>query len=343
VTVGLDLGDRFSQFVVLDADGEILEEGRVATQETALRQRFSGCQRLRIAIETGTHSPWVARVLSDCGHEVLVANSRRLRLIYENRRKSDKVDAGYLARLARVDPKLLAPVAQRGEAAQTDLALIRSRFALVNARTQLVNHARGIVKSSGQRLPRCSTPGFHKKVVTEIPQPLRESLLPIVETVGFLTEQIKGLYRRLESVANEKYPQTKLLRQVTGVGSITSLVFVLTIEDPSRFRKSRMVGAFLGLVPRQEKSGDSDPQLRITKQGDRTLRRLLVQAAHYILGAFGPDSDLRRFGLAISSRGGKNAPRRGRPSPSRASSRPSFTTSGSPVRSTSRFTKKPTR
>ncbi len=310
LTVGLDLGDRFSQIAVLDAGGELVEEGRVATTELALRQRFSGCGRMRIALETGTHSPWVSRVLADCGHEVVVANSRKLRLIYENRRKSDRVDALYLARVARLDPKLLAPVEHRGAAAQKDLALLRSRDALVATRTLLINHARGLVKSFGGRLPNCSSRAFQKRVTESIPQPLEPGLQAIVETIASVTEAIKRLERRLEAVAEQNYPETKLLRQVVGVGPITALAFVLTIEDPKRFSKSRAVGPYLGLVPGRMSSGDSDPQMRITKEGDPFLRRLLVNAAHYILGPFGPDCDLRRFGLKMAIRGGKNAKKR---------------------------------
>ena len=304
------MGDRFSQIAVLDGGGEIVEESRVATTEPALRQRFSGCGRMRIAMETGTHSPWVSRVLEECGHEVVVANSRKLRLIYENRRKSDRVDALYLARVARLDPRLLAPVEHRGAAAQKDLALLRSRDALVATRTLLINHARGLVKSLGGRLPRCSSRAFQKRVTESIPQSLEPGLLPIVETISLVNETIKGLERRLEAVAERSYPETKLLRQITGVGPITALAFVLTIEDPKRFGKSRAVGPFLGLVPGRRSSGDSDPQMRISKEGDPFLRRLLVNAAHYILGPFGPDCDLRRFGSKMASRGGKNAKKR---------------------------------
>lgn len=310
MTVGLDLGDRFSHFAVLDEEGELVEEGRVATREAPLRQRFSGCPRLRIALETGTHSPWVSRVLKDCGHEVVVANSRKLRLIYENPSKDDRVDALYLARVARLDPALLAPVQHRGATAQKDLALLRSRDALVSARTQLINHVRGLVKSAGGRLPACSSRAFSKKVSEKTPESLRPGLLPVIEEISSLNDRIKTLDRQLEVLCEEAYPQTNLLRQVTGVGPITSLAFVLTLEDPERFSKSRTVGAFLGLVPGRKQSGDSDPQMRITKHGDRSLRRLLVNAAHYILGPFGPDSDLRRFGLKIAARGGKNAKKR---------------------------------
>jgi transposase len=310
MTVGLDLGDRFSQVVVLDEEGQVVEEGRVATREAALRQRFSGCSPMRIALETGTHSPWVSRVLEECGHEVVVANSRKLRLIYENPNKDDRVDALYLARLARLDPELLSPVQHRGAGVQKDLALLRSRDALVSARTQLINHVRGLVKSDGSRLPACSTGSFPKKVSEKMPESLKPGLLPVIEEIASLNDRIKALDRQIELLANESYPQTKLLRQVSGIGPITSLAYVLTLETPGRFPKSRTVGAFLGLVPGRKKSGDSDPQRRITKCGDGCMRRLLVNAAHYILGPFGPDSDLRRFGLKIASRGGKNAKKR---------------------------------
>src|SRR6266542_1939585 len=309
-TVGLDLGDRFSFVVVLGQAGQILEEGRVATREAALRRRFSGCPPMRIALETGTHSPWVSRVLEECGHEVIVANSRKLRLIYENPSKDDRVDALYLARVARLEPALLSPVEHRGATAQKDLALLRSREALVSARTQLINHVRGLVKSVGSRLPACSSRSFPKKASEKTPESLRSGLLAGVEEIASLNDRIKALEKQIEVRSDAIYPQTKLLRQVKGVGPITSLAFVLTLEDPRRFQKSRTVGVFLGLVPGRKQSGGSDPQRRITKQGDGCLRRLLVNAAHYILGPFGPDCDLRRFGSRIASRGGKFAKKR---------------------------------
>jgi transposase len=270
-------------------------------------KHFSGKPPMRIALETGTHSPWVSRLLEECGHEVLVANSRKLRLIYQNPSKNDRVDAFYLARLARVEPALLSPVQHRQAGAQKDLALLRSRDALVTARTLLVNHVRGLVKSVGSRLPACSTACFSKAAAEKIPECLRPGLLPVIDQIACLTNRIKTVDCQIKALADQSYPQTKLLRQVKGIGPITSLTFVLTLEAPERFGKSRAVGAFLGLVPGRKQSGHSDPERRITKQGDRALRRLLVNSAHYILGPFGPDSDLRRFGQKMAARGGKVA------------------------------------
>jgi transposase len=310
-TAGLDIGDNYSYLCLIDTgSGEVIEEGRLRTTPEAIRRRFASERPLRIAIETGTHSPWVSRLLEECGHEVLVANARRLRLIYSNKRKTDQIDAENLARLARLDPKLLYPVRHRDEQSQAHMALIRSRQALVDCRTQLVNHVRGAVKSFGHRLPKCPARTFHKRASEHIPQALLPALEPLLEQIGSLTERIRDYDRRLVAISLEHYPETALLRQVEGIGTLTALTFVLTLEDPYRFEKSRSVGAYLGLVPATDRSGDSDPQKRISKEGDQMLRKLLVGSAHYVLGPFGSDSDLRRHGQKIASRGGKNAKKR---------------------------------
>jgi transposase len=311
MTAGLDLGDKYSYLCLIDQQsGEVIEEGRLRTTPEAFKLRFSSEQPLRIAIEAGTHSPWVSRVLEECGHEVLVANARKLRLIYANKRKTDEIDAENLARLARLDPRLLYPLKHRGEDSQAHLAIIRSRQALVGSRTQLVNHVRGAVKSFGARLPKCPARSFHKRAAERIPQALWPALGPILETIGSLTERIGDYERQLETISGEHYPETELLCQVEGIGGLTALTYVLTLEDPYRFEKSRAVGAYLGLVPARDQSGDRDPQKHISKEGDEMLRKLLVGSAHYILGPFGSDSDLRRHGEKLASRGGKNAKKR---------------------------------
>lgn len=310
ITIGLDVSDRTSRLCVLDADGEVLEESRLRTTPGALRHRFEAMASARVVLEVGTHSAWIERLLRDLGHDVIVANARRLRFIYENETKSDPVDAEALARVGRLDPALLAPIQHRGVEAQADLALIRSRDALVRARSRLVSHARGLTKSVGARLPRCSAAAFHHKVAGSVPAELAPALLPVLDTVGELTGRIRALDREIERVATERYPETACLTQVHGVGTLTALAFVLTLEDPDRFETSRSVGAYLGLVPRRADSGERSPELRITGTGDELLRRLLVQCAQFILGPLGQDSDLRRKGLALAGRGGKAAKKR---------------------------------
>jgi transposase len=267
MTVGLDLGDRFSRFCVLDAEGEILEEGRVASTRKGLLQRFGNLPSCRVALEVGTHSPWVQRLLVGIGHEVLVANARKLRLIYHNESKSDQLDAENLARLARVDPKLLHPIRHRDRESQEAMAVLRSRHALVEARAKLVNHVRGAVKSFGSRIKSCSTESFHKQAAGQLPEELLPAVAAVLEVIADLTRKIRGYDQQIEQLSEQHYPQTSLLREVRGVGPVTALWFVLTIGDPHRFSRSRRVGAYLGLRPRRGQSGDDDPELQITKTG----------------------------------------------------------------------------
>jgi transposase len=208
-----------------------------------------------------------------------------------------------------MDAKLLKPISHRSEETQAALALIRARDQLVQARTQLINCARGIVKSTGNRLPSCSAERFHK-LEAQLPAPLVAALHPLFVSLEALTRQLRAYELQIKQIAERDYPQTKLLQQVAGVGPVTSLAYVLVIEDPARFAKSRSVGAYLGLCPRRWKSSESDPELRISKRGDGLLRRLLVNSAHYILGPFGPDCDLRRWGLRYAPGEGKNAKKR---------------------------------
>jgi transposase len=310
LTVGLDLGDRSSYYCVLDDAGEVILEDSLPTTPKAMKQVFGRMARSRIALETGAHSPWVSRLLTQLGHEVIVAHARNVRLIGESRRKDDRIDARTLARLARIDPQLLSPVQHRSAKAQIHLTVIRARAGLVSARTALVNAARGLVKSYGERLRKCGTQQVSREMAAGLSAELRDALEPLLREVESLNERIKEYDRRIEQMAKKDYPEVELLQQVKGVGELIALTYVLTIEDPQRFRKSRDVGCFLGLRPGRRNSGQSEPQMHISKEGDRYLRTLMVQGAHYILGPFGEDSDLRRWGLKLAERGGKNAKKR---------------------------------
>src|ERR1700691_1816621 len=310
LTIGLDLGDRTSRYCILNEAGEIILEQELPTTLKGIEQVFSKIPRSRIALETGTHSPWVSRQLSELGHEVIVAHAQKVQLITKSNRKDDRHDARTLARLARIDPALLGPVRHRSAQAQLHLTVIRARAELVSARTALVNAARGLVKSYGQRLPKCGTYQVNEKLAEGVSAELRDVLAPLLREVESLNERIKEYDERMEKIAQEVYPEVSWLKQVKGVGTQMALTYVLTIEDPYRFEKSREVGCFLGLKPGRRNSGNSEPQKKISKEGDRYLRTMMVQGAHYILGPFGEDSDLRRWGLKLAERGGKNAKKR---------------------------------
>jgi transposase len=303
-TIGLDVSDKYTEFMVLDRAGEVLETGRVKTSEAGLSRLTRAYPQARIALEVGVHSGWMSRAFTAWGHaEVLIANSAKLAAISQSRSKSDRHDAEMLARLARTDFRLLRPLQHRARETQLLLAQVRARRSLVEARTKLINAVRGLTKSFGAPLKKCSAESFHRQAARDLPAELKRVVRAQIVAIAILTVQIRRAECELEQIAHE-LPVTSVLRQVAGVGLLTALTYVLTIEDPHRFRHSRDVGAYLGLTPRRHQSGDCDPSLRITKAGSSELRALLIQAAHYILGPFGPETRLRAQGQKIAARRG---------------------------------------
>ncbi len=309
ITIGLDLGDRFSHYCMLNEDGDAIETGRIQSTEEALRRHFKGEPPMRIALECGTHSPWVSRLLEQLGHQVIVANTRKIRAITASESKNDKNDAEKLARFAFCDPRLLSPIRHRSPERQQDLNLIQARSTLVRARTMIVNALRGLVKSAGGRLPACSPQGFEVRSTAAIPPSLAAAARPLLSQIAALNAGIHEMDRSIEQLGN-RYPEIPVLRTVPGIGPLIAAAYALTLDRPDAVQHSRQAGAFLGLRPRQSQSGDSDPQHRISKAGNTYLRSLLVQAAHYVLGRFGPDSELRRWGLKLAASGGKRGKKR---------------------------------
>lgn len=308
--IGIDLGDKHCEVCVLDDRGEVVKSFRLAMKEKAIEESLGRMGRSRVAIEAGGQSRWVADVLERCGHQVYVSNTRKVAYIHESDDKNDPGDAYKLAELVYFKPRLLHPIQHRSGEAQADLSWIRAREVLVRARTEVVNAVRGMSKAFGERLGKCSTEAFTGRLADQIPEAIRAAVAPLLETIDHLNEQI-DYYDRMEAkIAAERYEKHELLTQVNGVGVHTALSFMLTIGDPQRFEKSRAVGCYLGLRPKQKDSGERQPQLGITKAGDEYLRKTLVNCAHYILGPHGKDSDLRRFGQRICERGGKNAKKR---------------------------------
>lgn len=298
IYIGLDVSDRFTQCHVMGKGGAVLREMRVPSLGPALLESLSPWPGARIALEAGTHSGWMTRLLREAGFAVVVADSRQLPLIYANVRKSDRNDARSLAQVLRLDERLLGNAHVRGAQAQADLSLVKARDALVRARTSLISTVRGIFKSLGHRAPAATACTFAAKTREALPEILAPCLTGVLESIQHLTEQIKDFDKKLELLCQKRYPHTELLRSIPGIGPVTALTYALVIEDPSRFSNSRDVGAYLGLTSRRDQSGERDPQLPITKAGNALLRRLLVQAAHYVLGPFGPPSHLRDWGLA---------------------------------------------
>jgi transposase len=279
-SIGLDLGDKRSPYGFLDVDGEIVTEGSLAPTREEFTAYFSAIPQARMAVEVGTHSAWVSEVLTAYGHDVVIAHPRRMESMAKNRRQHDKVEARTLARLVRVDPELLYPIQHRGAEVRRDLVLWRARNARVEARTSLINRVRGLVKAMGGRVPACSAESFHTHAAETMPETWRAALMPLVEQVIALTTPIRAYDTQVETWARRTYPNAALWQQVKGVGPLTAVACMLTLEDPARLAKRREVGPYGGLVPKQDESGESSPQLGITTTGDSMLRRLLVGSAH---------------------------------------------------------------
>jgi len=302
ITVGLDLGKRFSHVVVVKRSGEIIADQRLTTSDSSLREFLGQWKGADVVFEVGPQSPWVNALVLEFGHKALAVNARELPQIYKSKKKTDRIDAHKLVE-ARWSQDL--PLVElRDLDKQADLAVIRTRMAFVEQRTKFVNHVRSMCSSHGFSLPKCDAAYFHRHV--EIPEKLEPALAPALVQIESLSETIKEFDRKIERLCQEKYPETKPLQTVPGVASLTALAFVLTLHNCARFKSSRTVGAYLGLVPKVDQSCDWNPQLRITKAGDPYVRKLLITAAHHILGVRGADSALRRYGLRICPEGSKN-------------------------------------
>ncbi len=302
--VGIDVHSKYSEVCGISEEGEVTLRRRIPTTETALR-RFFGCrEQSQVTLESGPVTPWVYRLLCELGHEVTVVNPRRVRLIAESTLKTDGIDAEVLARLSRLDLDLLRPVYQRTREAQELRARLRVRTSLVKARTSLINAVRGTLRAQGYRVPSCPAKSFVVRYASMgLDSSLAETIDPLVTTIGELTDRINRLEKELvaESSSNELLVR---LQTVPGVGPLVSLAFLGWMDRPDRFRKSRDVGACLGLRPSLRSSGGHEIRGRITREGDAEMRRLLVQAAHAALNCR-KESSLKNWAESLVERLGK--------------------------------------
>lgn len=303
--MGIDLGDKKHAICVLDRQGRIIAEYKIDNDAASIWVLSNKYPDARFVMEVGTHSPWISAQLLDQGCEVLVANARKLRAIYANERKSDELDARMLSRIGRFDTNLLYPVRHVSQDALKDRLTLSTRENLVNERKRLIQSVKGSVKSLGKRIPGCYPPAFPDacRLTFAEDTDILGTLSATLEVIETMNKSIDKLDIQISFLCIEKYPVAQRLMQIKGVGPITAIAFVLTIEDPNKIDITRDVGAYLGLVPGRGQSGDSDPQKGISKTGNDYLRKLLVQCAQYIMGQNGEDSDLKRHGLRRANKG----------------------------------------
>ena len=300
---GIDLHAEYSQTCILDEDGEVMETSRVRTSRKAL-ERFFRRKPMRVVIEAGGSSPWFSRLLQSIGHEVVVCSPGRVRLIAESKLKNDRVDAEVLARLVRLDPEFLQPIQHRSERAQLLRANLKVRSAMVEARTKWINTVRGLLRSFGYKVSGKAPHTFVDRVdKMDLPDDLKMVIDPLLEQLDLLTGEIECRNEHLEEMVKD-LPEVEHLRQIPGVGPVVATYFVLTIDDPNRFKKSRDVASFFGLRPSMRESASAKHFRRITKEGDPEMRRLLVQAAHACL-ITKADSELKNWAIALAERKGK--------------------------------------
>lgn len=299
LTIGMDLGDTTCEVCVLKLGVKKPEAtGTLPMTPEALIEFVLRYPAATVVFEVGAQSRWVQQLFRLNGIEHIAADPRQLKLISQSRRKNDKKDAYLLACAGRGMPELLNPITHRSVQAHADRAISKARDALVSTRTKLVNHIRGVVKTEGGRI-KATAQHFHNHALEQIPERLRPALEPLIEVLAAIHEQILKYEREMKKIARERYPEVERLMGIFSVGLTTAFAFVTTIEDPSRFRRARACGAYLGMAPRQRESGSISPELNITKAGDGHLRRLLVLCAHHLLGPFGKDCRLRRWGLEL--------------------------------------------
>jgi transposase len=304
LTLGIDVGDRFSVICGVDPLGAVVERDRVRTTRAAF-ESWVKRPRAHLVLEVGTNSPWMSGLALKAGHEVTVVNPHRFKLISQSRKKSDVEDAELLARAARADLKLLQPVKHRPEAVRADLAVLESRELLVAERTKLRNRVRGVLKSFGVRLEQETRATFEEKAKQATPETLMPAIEPLLTTLSSLKVQIAACDKAIRKLEKKYSEQLAVLKQIPRVGTLTALTYAMVINDPTRFVNSRRVGAYLGLVPELNESGERRPELRITKAGHSMLRKLLVQVVHLMLRPKAPDTDLRRWVLRKAAGGGK--------------------------------------
>jgi len=306
VVAGIDLGKRSSEICLMDRDGAIIERRKIGTTKKNFERLFGALPRLRAALETGPSSNWVARLLDELGHETVVADAQRVKIITDTHSKDDKRDAGWLSEIALRWPELLNPVKQRSLETQQHRAMLRLREGLVEARTKLINAVRGVMTSFGERLPASNGDYFARKAMPHLPQLLRDQVQPAVLAIEAISAQVQVYDHMVKKLCRERYrAATERMQTIPGVGPTTALAFTLELDgDPSWLRSSRSAGALVGLRPKRRDSGEKSPELSITKKGNRMLRRLLVQCSHHILGPFGPDTALRLWGSSLVARSG---------------------------------------
>ena len=325
-TIGMDVSDRTTKICVMTkAEGgerRIVVETTCATTKAGFEEALSKFDRSwPVVFETGTHCRWMDRLFKEMGFKTIVGNPGKIPSITKSNTKNDRNDARELARLAIADPAMLHPVFLRDEVYQQMLRFHHARNVLLSQRTQTINQIRGFAKSMGYRIECSSTEKFHELSKADWPRELEECAWPLMGVLKTVNLKIKAYDRLIERLAErpEFKPMVERVRVVYGVGVIGSTVFVAAIGGrPDRFDHTRDIGAYLGMIPKQDQSGDDDKQLHITHAGADIVRATLVECAGVVMMSNAKDTDLKLKGLRIAMHGGGIAKKKAKVAVARA-------------------------
>lgn len=303
---GIDLASKSSAICILGSNGEILFEGACPTDEDGFRQALKSWRTLHCVIEASPLSEWVARMLESLGHEVVVIDPRRAKAIITSKKKTDKLDARNLARMGRTG--WYTQVHRKTEEARLLRSHLKARKGLIDAQRQQNNRIRGLLRAHGIKVGQVSSGRFEghvDKLVRRKCPALITAIRPLLDLWVSIRESLTVMTKGVKQMAKQD-ATCQLLMSAPGVGPMVASAYVATIDDPSRFRRGAQVAAYLGLVPSIIQSGESEYRGRITKEGDRLLRWLLVEAAHVLLTRSGTDSALKRWGKRLEKREGSS-------------------------------------
>jgi transposase len=304
--VGLDVSMEETSVCVMDAAGEIVWEGKVATEPGALMRAVRRHARaaMKVGMETGPLSTWLWHALRDGGVPVVCLDARHAQAALSMRiNKTDRNDAAGLAQLVRMG--WYREVKVKRMAAHADGALLASRMLLVRQRCELENQIRGLLKNFGLKAKATKGRAFEQSVTALARKHpvLHDMVLALLAVWSTLRLQIAVLSRRIETTAMSD-PVCRRLMTMGGVGKLTALAFRAAIDDPGRFRHSASVGAYLGLTPRRYASGEIDRMGRISRCGDALMRSYLYEAANVMLTRTRGSNPLKAWGLKLAKRAG---------------------------------------
>ena len=313
-TIGVDVSDKTSKICVMTKDGgkrRVIVETTCPTTRGGFSECFSKFDRAwPVVFETGAHCRWMKAHFESMGFKAIVANPAEVKLITESNAKSDRSDARKLARIALADIELLKPVRLRDEKHQHMLRLHEARQLLMRFRSSMICQMRSFAKSCGFRLPDCATEWFHEIDKSKWTDDYEQTVWPVLHVIETVNQKIAAYDTMIEKLANTPVfkAQVERAKEVYGVGTVGATVVVAAIDgDPERFKHARDVGPYFGQVPKTFQSGQSDPQLGMTKAGNDLVRKVLTECAHVVMKSSAKDTDLKLKGLKIAARGGRIA------------------------------------